>query len=185
MLRIILFFVAMAFSSSLMLGEEDLSYAERKKRALEAADSTVPTSEYVHKNLDFPRLSGIDLRGEPLVVRPRKGNLLVLFFLASWCQPCQEQLIRMQAIQKKHRYQVDYWYIFTHDTPGEARAFAKKTGIKQGLIGNKSILKNFKNPKLPTIFIADKEGWIGHRIEEPQKEQMQSLDEYIGNLTRF
>src|SRR5687767_522874 len=66
--------------------------AEKKgEDAAAAAESLEISEHYVHRWLPMPSFTadGVGADAGPMAVAPRPGRVLVVLFLASYCEPCQ------------------------------------------------------------------------------------------------
>ena len=118
---------------------------------------------YVHKWTKIPSLKGFDLSGGTILLEPIPGKLTVVLFMASWCVPCQDMVAEMRALDKKYTpYGVNFYYAFSHDMQTDVRGFVRERKIspeRTCSITDES-MKDFRDPLLPTLFLADRKGWI-------------------------
>jgi thiol-disulfide isomerase/thioredoxin len=162
--------------------------AKGGETAAAAAESTQVTTKYVASWLKMPSFSATQLPGEgdQAAVAPKAGRALVVVFLASWCEPCQQMLKDLQRVEKRYRpLNTDFVYVFTHDTRDDAEGFMKEFGMFQGYLANKDVLKTFHNPELPTIYIGDRHGWLAGRYLKADAAALASLDNFLKDITAY
>jgi thiol-disulfide isomerase/thioredoxin len=107
-------------------------------------------------------------------------------FLASYCEPCQEMMESYLRLEKRYRrLNTDFVYVFAHDTKDDAEGYMKEFGLRHGILANFDALKAFHNPKLPTIYVGDRHGWLMTRFEESSAADLAKLDTYLRDLTAF
>lgn len=145
------------------------------------------SNAYVHNWIKVPELKGKDLlSGKTVKTKSSDGTINVLVFMASWCEPCQaiaEELNRIKAAYGETN--VEFLFIFTHDTIKDSTGFAKEHKMSGAIIGTKEILSMFKNPELPSIYVSDRKGWLTKSYIAAGKPDMPKLDEFLKILSAF
>lgn len=135
----------------------------------------------------FPKeISGTNLQsGKTQTIVPKKGRVTVVFFIASWCEPCQQLMPKIKITAAKYsNIYTDVIYVFAHDTKEDAAGFAKEhklTGTM--LLANHEILKSFKNPPLPAVYVGDRYTYLSNRYLKMNTADIESLDKYLAKLT--
>lgn len=185
------FMAAALFAVALLAASAQANSGGGEKKGEEAeADSAPsgPSDRYVHKWIAFPKFAGALLPGADAQrgVEARSGRVIVVVFLASWCEPCQQLLPEFRAMEKRYqRLAADFHYVFVHDTLEDSSGFMKEFGIDQAILGNAEILKTFHNPDLPTIYVGDRHGWLMTRYVKAGPEAVRGLDELLKYLTAY
>jgi cytochrome c biogenesis protein CcmG, thiol:disulfide interchange protein DsbE len=114
---------------------------------------------------DLPLLEG-DRR---LTLASLRGKAVVLNFWASWCAPCKEEIPALEATWKQHRaHGLVVVGVNVQDAAGDARAFARRTGITYPLVRDKGAktLDRFSVISLPeTLFVNRRGQIVGTRIQ--------------------
>jgi thiol-disulfide isomerase/thioredoxin len=152
-----------------------------------SAESLITTSGYVHSWEPFPTIDATDLSDHPISIPSYEGYVSVVYFLASWCIPCQELIPKLKDIENQYKnYDMDFYYIFSHDTKEEVVQMLKNTQL-QGtiLFSTFDLLKNFHNPPLPSVYIGDRIGWLNYRIEKWDVTQIDKLKTKLDLFTIF
>lgn len=173
------------------------SYAESKPapaaEAAKAAPEAIKQERYdiyIHKWLAMPNLSGRPV-GDPntqFVHKPTYGRATVAVFLASWCETCQEQMEYIHRLEEKYNKQfTDFVYIFVSDLDADVAAFSEEFKIlgSTRIHGDVELLKSFKNPPLPSIYLADRFGWIANRYNITSSKEVDQLDQHLKLMTAF
>ncbi len=147
----------------------------------------VHTDGYVHEWKKFPAITGQNIFStEVLRFGENQGRMFVAYFIASWCVPCKTLVNDLRNVEIKHKDAVsDFLYIFTHDTKEDAVKFAREYKIKNAIMADHEILKNFKNPELPAVYFSDRKGWLAGRFLKSTKENLQQLDSIILKFSVF
>ena len=110
------------------------------------------TNFYVHTWIAMPGFTAARLDGEneQETTQPTKGRTMVLVFLASWCEPCQQMMPEMQRLQRHYqKLNTDFIYIFSHDTRDDALGFIKEFNLGKAYLANQSVLKPITPPSCP------------------------------------
>ena len=145
---------------------------------------------YINKWIAMPDLSGRPV-GDPntqFVHKPTYGRVTVAVFLASWCETCQEQMEYIHRLEEKYNKQfTDFVYIFVSDLDADVAAFSEEFKILSStrIHGDVELLKAFKNPPLPSIYLADRFGWIGNRYNITSSKEVDQLDHHLKLMTAF
>lgn len=146
------------------------------------------TNKYKHQWVRFPDLSGRNLDdGEPILVQPKKGQAVVLFFLASWCLPCQKLAPTMQTIRKKYQSQsARFVFVFAQDTLKDARGFMKTHKLEgEAILADRTSLKAFHEPELPSVYMGDRTNWLALRYLKVSRDQLQELNDILAEHTAY
>jgi thiol-disulfide isomerase/thioredoxin len=158
--------------------------AEEKSEMVKRAESFTHTNDYVHRWIKFPSGSGKSIAGGENTLKARNGYVTVVFFVASWDVKSQELMKRFQKLESTYKnLATNFVYVFTHDTFEDAVAFAEDSGVTNGLVAGHELHKNFHHPKIPSIYIGDKDGWLAGRYLDTNPADIESLDEYLRYVT--
>lgn len=133
-----------------------------------AAQALRITNTYTQHWIAFPPLRVRSMQGsdaEAQTLPLKKGRVLMVVFLASWCIPCQQLMpdLKRLAVKYQSKYS-DLIYVFAHDTEPDAKAFASYHKIASGAyLGTAKVLEDYHQPDLPALYIADRYGWLVYR----------------------
>lgn len=117
-------------------------------------------------------------------VNPEEGRMLVVVFIASWCEPCQQLMPDLVKMQRRYQQlPIDFTFVFMHDTREDAEGFMKEFGIEGGYLANADVHKVFHNPELPTIYVGDRHKWLAARYEKAKRTDLPQLDELMKLIT--
>ena len=145
---------------------------------------------YIHKWLKMPDIVGraVGDRNEQFEYKPVRGRGTVVIFLSASCLPCQEQMENLRRIEARYnRLFTDFIYVFVNDSSKDALAFAKEYGIGESKLvhGTFELLKAYKNPPLPSIYIGDRHGWIGSSYLSLDTAKVEKVNHYLKLMTAF
>ncbi len=155
-----------------------------KSEMVKRAESRTITDDYVHRWIPFPSGSGQSIAGGENTLKAKKGYITVVFFIASWDIKSQELLHRLQKLEQLYQdLATTFVYVFSHDTFEDAVAFAKDAGLSNGLIAGHELQKNFHHPKVPSVYIGDRAGWLTARFLDVTVKDLDELDLYLRHAT--
>lgn len=187
--------ITQSLATVLFLGTASLSYAsgggggEHGDTAEPAPAVPVgPKRQYNPGTVEmFPTdISGVDLKtGKNFTYKVERGRVALVFFVASWCEPCQQLMPQLKNVAQKFgpRY-TDVIYVFAHDTKDDASGFAKEHKLTgRMLLANHEILKSFKNPPLPSVYSSDRYTYMGNRFLKITPKEISELEDYLSKLT--
>lgn len=185
LILVLLFFA----KSSVMANSEPHSKSKQHEggEAMPAPVKVKLTDGYVHEWKNFPTIEGQNIYdGKTVTFGAHKGRMFVAYFIASWCVPCQSIITNLRTVETKNKdVLTDFIYIFTHDTQEDAVTFARTYKIKNAVLANHEMLKNFKNPELPAVYFSDRKGWLAGRYLKATSANIQQLDSTILKFSVF
>ncbi len=166
---------------------QNISFAKSLDEVHLSARSYLETSGYVHSWHPFPTLTGTSLDGKKMELTVSETKVSVYIVTASWCIKCQNLTDYLKEISNKFSpINTDFVYVFAHDTAQDALGFVKYYGIKnKTILAGSDILKELHNPPLPTILIADRNGWLLTRFERTSREDLDKLQTLLQDLTVY
>lgn len=155
--------------------------AENADEAAATPDRMMHTDGYVHTWLRMPGFQGENLRsGDTLIFAPRKGEMNVLIFVASWCEPCQRLIPDVQRLERRFAgLNTRFIYIFAHDTAADAEGFMKEYKLSSAVLANREILSAYNNPELPSIYVGDRRQWLLTRFINTKEKDLATLGKIV------
>lgn len=141
---------------------------------------------YVHSWITFPTISGKSVFSEEQIqIQPEKGFVSVVVFIASWCERCQRLVESFEKLRNDFKDSpVRIIYVFSHDTIADAQGFSKEHKLQgQSILSNHEILKSFHNPPLPSIYLADRRGWLLQRYLDAEAKDIAETRKLLKMMT--
>ena len=146
-----------------------------------------PKREYnAGKVLPFPSFTADAIgRQQSIEYKPKKGRAAMLIFVASWCEPCQVLMPEFKQLARKYASEsTDVYFVFAHDTKQDAEGFVKEHKLTQtSIMAHVELLISFKNPQLPSIYIADRWTYLADRFINVKKSDLDAVDAAMGKIT--
>lgn len=118
--------------------------------------------------------------------QPIYGRATVVVFLASSCETCQEQMESIKRLDDRYsQLFTDFIYVFVSDSNKDALDFAKEFQISNRKLvhANDEVLKLFKNPRLPSIFIGDRHGWLAEYHMDASAKDISMIENHLKLMT--
>lgn len=169
--------------------EAHAAEADQKVEGPDAKNAlgTESPTRYVHQWLPMPKVVATNLKTlETETLSARKGRVMMVFFVASWCEPCQNISTNLTNLTKRFsRLPVDFYFVFSHDTLDDAKGFMTEHKISEGYLAEFATLKNYNNPELPSVYMSDRQGWLLTRKLKASPKDLQDLQETLQLLTAF
>ena len=117
-----------------------------------------------------------DLTGTPQALAAYKGKVALVYFWATWCEPCQKEGPAFQALYEKFKDKNFVVLGIAVDNADKVRAFVKDKGMAFPNVyaGTEAIKlsKDMGNTLggIPYVLIIDKDGSVVERITGDTKE---------------
>lgn len=178
--KTILFFcLLLPLQSTKLLAEEETKKESKPLSIEERLDRRMKEKETPWKK--FPAIEANNISGSSTVkIVPKKGEALVLVFLASWCVPCQLMIGELKRMERKHNNSFSrFVYIFTHDTKADASAFIKTHQLGTAVLATRKIIELFNQPSLPSIFVADRQSLMVMRRLGFDEKGLNEVDRFL------
>lgn len=162
------------------------SEAPRVEKKLSAAESFTIDKKYVHMWVKFPDIEATDLSKVPKKIHSQKGYVTLLFFIASWCVPCQNMMKNVQNLRKRYEpLSTRFYFVFAHDLAQDAKNFAQEYKLENTILANHDVLKTFHNPQLPAVYISDRDEWLVDRVLGLTDKSLKELDSTLYMMTAY
>jgi len=96
-----------------------------------------------------------------------RGNIVLVNFWASWCEPCRQELPQLQRLYE--RYSDDGLVVIgvSDEDPGKARQFLEERGIGYPSLHDDtgSVMQSYQITAIPTSLIIGRDGQLLWRME--------------------
>jgi peroxiredoxin len=118
-----------------------------------------------------PDFSLPDVHGRPLSLSSFRGQVVLLDFWATWCEPCQEELPDLKSLHLRHK---DRGFTVLGVSMDALGAKAVAPFLKEKDVPYPVVLTEGEPPSgypvigLPTAFLIDRKGLIVRRYLGPQ-----------------
>lgn len=152
------------------------------QRVISFSPSIIDEDDRVHLNDYNWDLS--ELNGEAVNFSSSQGKVVLLNFWATWCPPCVAELPSMQALYKKHKNKVDFYFI-TNEDPTRIVQFLDKHGYEIPIYFELGATPEILNSgSLPTTFLISGDGEIMIRKTGAANWDSEKINKLIKELTK-
>jgi peroxiredoxin len=116
-----------------------------------------------------PEITAADVTGEgPATLKDASGRVVILDFWATFCEPCKKSFPKYQALMDEFGGDLVVIAVSVDDPEDvkdeQLKEFAKTTGVKFKIVWDKdkTAVKKYSPPKMPTSYVIDKTGVVKH-----------------------
>jgi thiol-disulfide isomerase/thioredoxin len=114
-----------------------------------------------------PALALADHRGQPHTLTAYHGQVVLVNFWATWCEPCREEMPALQHLQNllgKERFVV--LAVNYGEAPERVQAFVRTVPVDFSLLLDRhgDVTKTWQVQVLPTSFVVGPDGTIRYRV---------------------
>lgn len=146
----------------------------------------IDRSTYIHNWLAMPSFKARLIPSlDKVTIKPDKGRIQVLMFLASWNVTSLRVAPKLAELDKRYGDRgVDFIYAFSHDQLADIRGFLKEFPLKgKAVLANRALIAAHMEPKIPTLLISDKHGWMTYRTSAFSAQTFTEIDKLLGALS--
>ena len=127
-----------------------------------APGAALPESPHPLRGAPAPEFSLTARGGAPASPAAYAGQVVLLDFWATWCQPCRASFPEYQALLASYGQRVMVVGISEDDEEDGIARFAEETGARFPLAwdADKSVAQRYQISGMPTLFIIDASGLV-------------------------
>lgn len=146
---------------------------------LEKARTSVPLPGVGSPAPDFTLT---DLDGEPIKLSALRGQLVVLNFWATWCEPCRAEMPELERIYQQYQPGLVVLGVNLQEQPEDVRRFTRSINVTYPILLDPDglVARLYKIIQLPNTYFIDRQGTIQARhIGSLSAEKLQ---EYLDSM---
>ncbi len=126
-----------------------------------------------------PALAGTQLDGAAFDLAGVRGKLVLVDFWASWCEPCRRELPELEAMHREHAAAgLVVVGVSMDEAKSDAEAFLRdqvKLTFPIVYDADRSLGKAWSPPKMPTVFLIERDGTIARVFAGEKPGQLEEL----------
>ncbi|MYG02124.1 MAG: TlpA family protein disulfide reductase [Acidobacteriia bacterium] len=134
-----------------------------------APDSfSLPAQEpYPAAGIQAPDFTRTALNGMAWNLARMRGNIVLVNFWASWCEPCRQELPQLQQLHERLSGDGLVVVGVSDEDPGKARQYLDEHGISYPSLHDDggSVMQSYQVGAIPTSLIIDRDGQLLLRME--------------------
>ncbi len=134
-----------------------------------APDSfSLPAQEpYPTAGIQAPDFTLTALNGMAWNLTRMRGNIVLVNFWASWCEPCRQELPQLQQLHERHSDKGLVVVGVSDEDPGKARQYLDEHGISYPSLHDDagSVMQSYQVGAIPTSLIIGRDGQLLLRME--------------------
>lgn len=111
-----------------------------------------------------PAIDARSASGRDAVVIATKGDVLVLHFWATWCEPCKRAMRALDALGARNAGRVRVVGLSVDDEPDLVEEFARAQGIRFPVAWDRGLVtaNRYQPATMPTTYVIDAAGVVRH-----------------------
>lgn len=126
-----------------------------------------------------PALAGKRLDGAPFDLAAERGKLVLVDFWASWCEPCRRELPVLEQLHHEHAHAgLVVVGVSVDEQQSDAETFLEeqvKLSFPVVHDADRSLGKAWSPPKMPTVFLIERDGTIARVFAGERAGQLDEL----------
>ena len=132
-----------------------------------------------------PNFEFVGLQGEQIDLDAHRGEIVVVNFFASWCEPCREEAAGLEATWRQYQAEeVQFFGIAYKDARSKVRSFLDQFAVTYPCaldLGNRTA-RAYGVTGVPETFVIDRQGRLFQHVVGPigQAELGLVLDRVLG-----
>lgn len=110
-----------------------------------------------------PEIGLDDLNGASITIASLRGNVVIVDFWASWCEPCAEEMPVLERLYQQYRGQGLRVVGVSQDrTAGNIRSFLRRHRVSFPIVhdGSHQVAGRYQPGAMPTSFVIDRNGVV-------------------------
>ena len=126
------------------------------------------------------------LDGSPMSLSDHRGQVVVLNFFSSWCDPCQQEAAALEQTWRAYQGRgVHFLGIAYKDADSKAQAFLDRFGVSYPSTVDRSnrTARDYGVTGVPETFVIDQQGLLAHHFIGPitQAQLSQEIDRLLAH----
>jgi peroxiredoxin len=112
-----------------------------------------------------PEIGLRDLDGNRVTIASLRGNVVLVDFWASWCEPCAEEMPVLERLYQRYRGQGFRVVAVSQDRQvSNVRSFLNEHSVSFPVVHDAShqVAGRYSPPRMPSSFIIDRNGVVRH-----------------------
>ncbi|MBI5483956.1 MAG: TlpA family protein disulfide reductase [Deltaproteobacteria bacterium] len=146
---------------------------------------TTPAEAAPKPGQTAPAFKVTAITGQSITLDSYRGQVLLLDFFATWCQPCRQSIPHLVEMSRKYGGQGLQVLGLSADVDGAGvvKAFAGEYGIRYPLaLADDTVTADFGVRSVPVMIVIDKKGKVAEIYRGYSNEMGRSLEKLLKRL---
>ena len=141
--------------------------SQRISASVSPAPSLRKRGPHLARGSRVPDFVLASLVGKPWSLSKLRGNVVLLNFWASWCEPCRQELPHLQQLHERHSDDGLVVLGVTDEDPETAQRYLREHDIDYPSLhdGDGSAMQSYQINAIPTSLIIGRDGELLERVE--------------------
>jgi peroxiredoxin len=142
-------------------------------------------ADYVERGSVAPGFTLERLDGGTVRLSDLRGQVVLINFWATWCEPCKEEMPAMERLYQAHKDAgFELLAISVDDEPEPVRAFREEVGFSFPVLldAEKEAARAYQTNRFPESFLVDAEGVVVERYIGPKSWDHEAYQERVARL---
>ncbi len=169
------------FKAKALLGSGDVAKAKDVVAELRLIEPNAANafgrelSGTIRIGMKAPDFNGTDFNGNPVYLSKYKGNIIVIDFWATWCDPCIQEFPEVKKMYRTFKNRgVQFIGVSLDDEIEDLKGFVGNMKVEwpqvfEGMRWKGRISKLYNVEKIPIMFVLDQEGRIQYIGNDKKK----------------
>lgn len=134
-----------------------------------------------------PEIGLRDLDGNRITMSSLRGNVVLVDFWASWCEPCAEEMPVLERLYQRYRDQGFRVVAVSQDRQvSNVRSFLRQHSVSFPVVHDAShqVAGRYRPPRMPSSYIIDRNGVVRHVHAGFRSEDARTMEREIRALLR-
>lgn len=112
-----------------------------------------------------PEIGLADLAGRQVTIASLRGRVVIVDFMASWCEPCADSMPVYQRLYQQYEARgLTIVGVSQDRAVDNARQFATRHHVTFPIVfdGSHAVANRYRPPRMPTAYVVDRGGIVRH-----------------------
>jgi peroxiredoxin len=169
------------FKAKALLGNGDVAKAKEvvaELRLIEPGAANAfgkELSGMIRLGMKAPDLNAMDFKGNPISLSKYKGNIVVIDFWATWCDPCLQEFPKVKKMYRTFKGRgVQFIGVSLDDEIEDLKGFVAGNKVEwpqifEGMRWKGTVSKTYNVEKIPIMFVLDRESRVQYIGNDKKK----------------